>query len=148
MRDDYCGQYEVLANIMNLEYLWSNIRVQGGAYGCGSYILKNGGFGFSSYRDPNPENSLAVFENSYKLVDSIPESIESYIIGAYAANTPLLNTNRLAAMADDDYFTGITREERKRLLQQILSTTSESLRELVKKLEPVEGKYASCIIGM
>ena len=84
LRDDYCGQYEVLANIMNLEYLWSNIRVQGGAYGCGSYILKNGGFGFSSYRDPNPENSLVVFENSYKLVDSIPESIESYIIGAYA----------------------------------------------------------------
>lgn len=132
---------------MNYAHLWSKIRVQGGAYGCGSYVSRNGKFGFSSYRDPHPEDSLMVFENGYKIADSIPDSIENYIISAYAANTALVNLRRLAELADIGYINGITKEERSLFLQQILHTTTESLKELALKLKPVEGKYASCIIG-
>lgn len=145
--EDYCGQYEVLANVMDLGYLWTKIRVQGGAYGCGSFVSRNGVYGFSSFRDPNPETSLEAFEGCYKGENFIPESIDNYIIGAYAANTPLLDSRRLAAIADSDYFIGLTKEDRLKTLDEILSTSVDSLKELAKKLEPVEGKYASCIIG-
>lgn len=33
---EYNGAMRILANMMNSDYLWNNVRVKGGAYGCGA----------------------------------------------------------------------------------------------------------------
>ena len=38
----YHGKYQVLRTIINLEYLWNKVRVQGGAYGCGCKFMNSG----------------------------------------------------------------------------------------------------------
>lgn len=38
--------------MMNYDYLWQNIRVLGGAYGCMSAFGRGGDTMFVSYRDP------------------------------------------------------------------------------------------------
>ena len=54
---------------INYEYLWQNIRVKGGAYGCFSDFSEIDGVStFSSYRDPNLHATKEVFE---KAVDYI-----------------------------------------------------------------------------
>lgn len=144
---DYCGAFEVLANILDYDYLWTKIRVFGGAYGCGSHISRNGSFGFYSFRDPSANKSLEVFADSHKIKNSLPDAIDNYIIGAYAANAPLLHLRKLADIADGDYFSGISKDDRMRILTEILGTTRDSLISLVDKLKPVEGKYTTCIIS-
>mgnify|MGYP000072581793 CR=1 FL=1 len=38
----YTGAFKVLKVILNYEYLWLNLRVKGGAYGCMSSFGRNG----------------------------------------------------------------------------------------------------------
>ena len=54
----YHGAMRVFKVIMNYEYLWQNIRVKGGAYGCSTNVGRNGDVCFLSYRDPNLERTL------------------------------------------------------------------------------------------
>ena len=44
---------------MSLDYLWNQVRVQGGAYGSSASSNPiSGSFVFSSYRDPNLKKTL------------------------------------------------------------------------------------------
>ena len=47
---------------MGYEYLWQNIRVKGGAYGCMSNFNRIGEGYFVSYRDPNLERTMEIYE--------------------------------------------------------------------------------------
>src|SRR5699024_6902578 len=53
---EYHGALQILKVIMGYEYLWQNIRVKGGAYGCMSSFNKLGEGYFVSYRDPHLKN--------------------------------------------------------------------------------------------
>ncbi|KAK5141080.1 Mitochondrial presequence protease, partial [Oleoguttula sp. CCFEE 6159] len=56
---------QVLAQLLTHKHLHHEIREKGGAYGGGAYARGLGGlFGFYSYRDPNPSNSLAVMRGA------------------------------------------------------------------------------------
>ncbi|KAK9459767.1 peptidase M16C associated-domain-containing protein [Lipomyces oligophaga] len=56
---------QVLANMLSHKYLHSEIREKGGAYGGGaSYNGASGIFGYYSYRDPNPENTLRTIDRA------------------------------------------------------------------------------------
>ena len=57
MQQKYNGKMQVLKTILTLEYLWTHIRIQGGAYGCGCNFQRNGSIYFYSYRDPNLKNT-------------------------------------------------------------------------------------------
>ena len=57
----YCGKFLVLSHILNLTYLWENVRVKGGAYGTGFSVKPNNTMIFSSYRDPNVKTTFETF---------------------------------------------------------------------------------------
>ena len=48
------GALRVLSTILSYDYLWNEVRVKGGAYGCGCQGGASGKVGFYSYRDPSP----------------------------------------------------------------------------------------------
>ena len=54
----FTGGMQVLGNLFTYGYLWNEVRVKGGAYGCGFRAGRAGGISFHSYRDPSPANSL------------------------------------------------------------------------------------------
>ena len=59
---DYTGALQILKVILSYDYLWQNIRVKGGAYGCMSNFRKSGDSFLVSYRDPHLKNTLKIFE--------------------------------------------------------------------------------------
>lgn len=90
---EYTGALRLLRIILSYDYLWINVRVKGGAYGCMNTFLRSGESYFVSYRDPNLSDTLDVY-------DRIPEYIKSfspderdmtkYIIGTFSAlDTPM-----------------------------------------------------------
>ena len=60
----YTGALRILKVMLSYEYLWMNIRVKGGAYGCMSSFRRNGDGFLVSYRDPNLTKTLAVFKKT------------------------------------------------------------------------------------
>ena len=97
---EYTGALRLLRIILSYDYLWINVRVKGGAYGCMNTFLRSGESYFVSYRDPNLSDTLDVY-------DRIPEYIKNfspderdmtkYIIGTFSAlDTPMNPEARVA----------------------------------------------------
>ena len=89
----YTGALKVLKVIFSYDYLWINVRVKGGAYGCGSSFFRNGDMYMSSYRDPNLTETIEIFKEAYKYVENFDVSdrdMLKYIIGTIGdLDTPL-----------------------------------------------------------
>ena len=68
---EYTGALRLLRIILSYDYLWINVRVKGGAYGCMNTFLRSGESYFVSYREPNLSDTLDVY-------DIIPEYIKSF----------------------------------------------------------------------
>ncbi len=142
------GASDLLANILNYDYLWNEVRVKGGAYGCGVRVGLGGSVGFSSYRDPSPVNSLAVFAGAYDFLKAFSQEgspLDGYIIGSPTAQDPLMSGRDAARRADSDYFTGICLEDRTLWRKQLLATNRETLLKDNSWLKDIS--FATCIIG-
>lgn len=80
----YSGALQILKVLLSYGYLWQNIRVKGGAYGCMCNFNRIGEGYLISYRDPNLEKTLEVYES---VVDYLREfdvserDMNQYIIG-------------------------------------------------------------------
>ncbi|KAI9780219.1 MAG: Mitochondrial presequence protease [Peltula sp. TS41687] len=56
---------QILAHLLTHKHLHHEIREKGGAYGGGAYARGLGGvFGFYSYRDPNPQNTIKTISSA------------------------------------------------------------------------------------
>lgn len=53
----YTGALRILKVILGYGYLWENVRVKGGAYGCMGGFGMQGDTYFVSYRDPHLERT-------------------------------------------------------------------------------------------
>ncbi len=127
------GSMRTLAQIMSYDYLWSAVRVHGGAYGAGMKAYLNGDFICYSYRDPSPDKTLHVFADAADALEKWcagDERLENYIISSVAASEPLRSPLTEGIVQDEYVFSGVTFEERTEERRQMLSTTRESLLEL------------------
>lgn len=146
----YSGSMRVLSSILSYEYLWNEVRVKGGAYGCGCRVGATGNVGFYSYRDPSPLASISVFRNSDEFIRAFIENggeIENYIISSIAATEPLEALREQGQTADADAFCGITAEDRSRIRGEMLHTTEDELLALCEILRTMNEDNALCIFG-
>lgn len=84
----YSGSMNVLKNVLGNEYLWNNVRVKGGAYGCMCGFAPSGNGYFTSYRDPNLAKTYDIYANAADYVRSLAlddRELTKYIIGAVGA---------------------------------------------------------------
>ena len=108
---EYTGALRLLRIILSYDYLWINVRVKGGAYGCMNTFLRSGESYFVSYRDPNLSDTLDVY-------DRIPEYIKSfspderdmtkYIIGTFSALDTPMNPEAKGSRSLSAYLDGFT----------------------------------------
>ena len=67
----YYGTYRILKVILSYDYLWIQVRVKGGAYGCMSGFGTYGDSYLVSYRDPNLGQTNEVFEQTPEYGNSL-----------------------------------------------------------------------------
>ena len=147
---EYTGALRLLRIILSYDYLWINVRVKGGAYGCMNTFLRSGESYFVSYRDPNLSDTLDVY-------DRIPEYIKSfspderdmtkYIIGTFSALDTPMNPEAKGSRSLSAYLEGITYEQIQKERNEILNAQPEDIRRLADLVEAVLNKDSICVIG-
>mgnify|MGYP000946738513 FL=1 len=147
---EYTGALRLLRIILSYDYLWINVRVKGGAYGCMNTFLRSGESYFVSYRDPNLSDTLDVY-------DRIPEYIKNfspderdmtkYIIGTFSALDTPMNPEAKGSRSLSAYLEGITYEQIQKERNEIINAQPEDIRRLADLVEAVLKKDSICVIG-
>lgn len=141
------GALRVLCHILTYGYLWTEIRVKGGAYGTGCSARANDIFGIYSFRDPTPLRSWEKFQEMFTSLDALDENLTDSIIGAIAASSPLLDDYSRLNAGDALWFANVTDEERGERRQAMLRLTKKDLLDLKPLLEAGMKEAASVIVG-
>ncbi|MBR4461112.1 MAG: insulinase family protein [Erysipelotrichaceae bacterium] len=147
---DKQGVMQVLSNILTYDYLWNEIRVKNGAYGCGFRCGNNKQASFYSYRDPSPVNSLRIYEATPQYISDFldhTDSIENYIVGTTGDFDPYMSVKSSIRAGDLEYLIDITYDDKQKIYEQILNTTMNDLRETIPYFDKVNEIDNVCIVG-
>lgn len=147
----YTGALKVLKVILSYDYLWNNVRVKGGAYGCMcGFSGVDGDAYFTSYRDPNLKETNEVYKK-------LPEFVKNYmaderdmtknIIGAISTLDTPLTPQTKGSRSLSFYLAGVTYEDLKRERQEIIHVTLEDIRALSELLQSILDAGHICVIG-
>ena len=146
----YTGALQILKVILSYDYLWQNIRVKGGAYGCMSSFNRIGEGYFVSYRDPNLSRTVEVYEGVVDYLKNFTVSerdMTKYIIGTMSnidqPMTPMIKGERSMNLYMNKVSADMIREER----NQILDAGQEDIRALSRVAEAVLKADQFCVIG-
>jgi Zn-dependent M16 (insulinase) family peptidase len=146
----YNGAFHVLRVLMGYEYLWNQIRVKGGAYGCMCAFGKTGDCYFVSYRDPNLERTIDVYE---KAADAVAEfvaderTMTQYVIGAISEMDTPMTPSALGTFSLGGFMTGRTEADMQTEREQVLNCTQEDIRALAEHIRAFMSDEALCVVG-
>lgn len=140
------GAFAVVTRALSLGYLWDSVRVVGGAYGGGCTLnSRSGGFAFSSYRDPNLQGTLDVYQKTceaLELMELSDSALEQAIVGAVGDMDKPLTPDQKGRRALDWYLTKSTSETRQEFRDQMLNTTRDDFRAFAERLRGVTLNHA------
>ena len=146
----YTGALRMLKVIMGYDYLWNQVRVKGGAYGCMSGFSKNGDSFFVSYRDPNLTKTLDVYSGAVDYLKNFTgdeRTMTQYLIGAISdLDTPLTPQSK-GLRSLSAYMTKQTEEDFQKERDELLVADEETIRGLAKYVEGFLEDDCICIVG-
>ncbi|OPJ61315.1 insulinase family protein [Clostridium oryzae] len=144
------GALKVAKTIINYEYLWVKVRMQGGAYGCGISSSIDGSMWISSYRDPRLKETIAAYNDLPDYIENLnlsDEEISRYIIGTISPlDTPLTPSMR-GDFTLGCYLSGITEEDIQKERTEILHTGSKEIKALAPLFKSVFSDNNVCVLG-
>lgn len=147
---EYTGALKILQVIMSYDYLWLNIRVKGGAYGCMSGFGRSGEGYLVSYRDPNLKETNEIYEGIIGYLDnfSIDErDMTKYVIGTISnLDTPLTPSVK-GARGLSAYLSGVDHEMMQKEREQVLTASVEDIRALQEIVKAVLDTGSFCVVG-
>lgn len=147
---EYTGALRVLKVIMGYDYLWNNVRVLGGAYGCMSSFSRTGECYMVSYRDPHMKETLEIFNNAADFVknfDASDRDMTKFIIGAVSnLDTPLTPKSE-GARSRAALYSGLSYDEVQKERDQVLNCTQSDIRALAPFTECIKDSGYVCILG-
>ena len=147
---DYTGAMKVLETILRYSYLWTKIRVQGGAYGAGARFDQNGLFYLSSYRDPQLMKTLSTYEGLPEYLEHFEASereMTKYVIGTISLlDTPLTNAMRLEK-AITTYLRGLPKDLAQTYRDEVIDCSVEDIRALAPVVRDVLSDGYRCVVG-
>lgn len=147
----YTGALKVLRTILSYDYLWNNIRVKGGAYGCMcGFSGVDGDVYFTSYRDPNLKETNQVYENIPEFLKNFTadeRDITKNIIGTISTLDTPLTPQAKGSRSLSHYFAGLSYEDLKREREEIINVTQEDIRALAGLIQAVIDEGIICVIG-
>ena len=146
----YTGALRVLRTILSYDYLWVNVRVTGGAYGCMCGFSRNGYGYFTSYRDPKLAETFGVYRQVSDYVrefDVSDRDMTKYIIGTISAMDQPLEPVALGDRSFAAYQCGVTLDMVSREREQVLNADQETIRGLAPYIDNMMSAGALCAIG-
>ena len=146
----YTGALRVLKVIMGYDYLWNQVRVKGGAYGCMCSFSKSGESYFVSYRDPNLKKTIDVYEEAAEYIASFDQddrSMTQYIIGAISELDTPLNAPAKALRSLSAYMTNQTETDLQKVRDELLATDQETIRGLAAYIRAFMQQEYLCVVG-
>ena len=144
------GSWGVAANALSYGYLWNEIRVKGGAYGCGFRAAADRQLAFYTYRDPAIDPSIDRIAGAGAWLgelDTDRDTFEGYIVSTVSGNDAPVKPYALTKRLNGAYFSKRTPGYRERLRSEMLATAPERLRELGSDVAQVAEKAPRCVFG-
>lgn len=146
----YTGALKVLRVMMGYDYLWTQVRVKGGAYGCMCQFGKTGESYFVSYRDPNLEKTIEIYEKAADYIENYEadeRTMTQYIIGAISEMdmplTPAARGNYSLAGYLTHYDFARVQKER----DELLATDADTIRGLAGYIRAFMEDECLCVVG-
>ena len=149
-RRDYRGSLMVLLTMLRFDYMWFNIRVQGGAYGCMTSAGPSGKIFFVSYRDPNVGRTNDVFEGIAEYAenfDADEREMTKYVIGTISGADQPLTPSMKGARDLNAYISEITIEDMMTSRKQIIDCTKEDIRYWAPFIRSALDAGNICVVG-
>ena len=146
----YTGALKVLRTIMSYEYLWTQVRVIGGAYGCSASFSRNGDAAFVSYRDPHLRRTNEVYEGipAYLREFTVePRDMTKYVIGTVSDMDVPMMPFALGLRSMIAWMSGLTEAQLQKERDEVLCATQEDIRSLAPIAEAILASDCFCVIG-
>ena len=146
----YTGALRVLKTILSYDYLWLQIRVKGGAYGCMSGFTRTGNGYFASYRDPNLRGTFEVYRGTVDYLKNFAASdrdMLKYIIGTISDMDIPLTPSMAGQRSFTAYLTNVTEERILKEREEVLSCTVNDIRNLADHIQAILDENAICVLG-
>ena len=140
---EYTGALKILQVILSYDYLWLNIRVKGGAYGCMSGFGRSGEGYLVSYRDPNLKETNDIYEGipAYlEAFDPDERDMTKYVIGTISNLDAPLTPSVKGSRGLSAYLSGVTEEMMQTERDQILGAAKEDIRALAAQVRTAEAR--------
>ena len=147
---DFTGALSVLQCIFSYDYLWLNVRVKGGAYGCMCSFNRSGNAYFTSYRDPNLMETYDIYKKASEYVagfNADDRDMTKYIIGAISKLDAPLTPSAEGNFSYVAYLMGLTEEDLQRDRDEVLGANVEIIRGLAPYVEAATTNGIICAIG-
>ena len=146
----YTGALKILKVILSYDYLWVNVRVKGGAYGCMSGFMRTGDMYFTSYRDPNLRKTNEIYEKTPEYLKNFTadeREMTKYIIGTVSELDTPLNPYAKGMRSLSAYLMGLSYEAVQKEREEVLNATSEDIRALSDLIAAALSENNLCVIG-
>ena len=144
------GTWSVASNALSYDYLWNEIRVKGGAYGCGFRSPSPRHASFYTYRDPAIDPSLARIEAAGDWLASFdpdPDTFEGFIVSCVSGMDAPLKPYALTKRRNAEYFCKTPSGKRAERRQQMLESTPDALRALAADISRIAREAPACVFA-
>lgn len=147
---DVTGAWAVAANALSYDYLWNEIRVKGGAYGCGFRAAGERQTAFYTYRDPAVDPSIERMERAGAWLGSFePDeaAFEGFIVSCVSGMDAPAKPYALTKRRNTTYLAGLDPHAREERRAQMLAATPAELRSLGADVTRIAAVAPTCVFG-
>lgn len=147
---DVTGAWAVAANALSYDYLWNEIRVKGGAYGCGFRAAGERQTAFYTYRDPAIDPSIERVERAGEWLGSFePDeaAFEGFIVSCVSGMDAPVKPYALTKRRNTTYLAGLDPHAREERRAQMLAATPSELRSLGADVTRIAAESPTCVFG-
>lgn len=146
----YTGALKVLKVMMGYDYLWNRVRVKGGAYGCMCSFGKSGDSYFVSYRDPNLEKTVDVYEKAAEYIEGFEadeRTMTQFVIGAVSDMDVPMTPAAKGLYSLTGYMTKLPFASVQKERDELLGATAEAIRGLAGHIRAFMEEDCLCVVG-
>lgn len=147
---DVTGAWAVAANALSYDYLWNEIRVKGGAYGCGFRAAGERQTAFYTYRDPAIDPSIERVERAGAWLGRFePDeaAFEGFIVSCVSGMDAPVKPYALTKRRNTTYLAGLDQHAREERRAQMLAATPAELRSLGADVTRIAAESPTCVFG-
>lgn len=147
------GSASVVARFLRTGYLWDRVRVMGGAYGgfC-TFSPFSGLLSFLSYRDPNLDKTLDVYDAAADAVfaaadalENDPDALTTAIIGAIGDMDGALSPDQKGYTAFQRWIINESPKYRQQYRNEVLNTKPSDFRDFAERLRDMSSPSVAVV---